>query len=122
MVGRQVNPEPGDRAPEAERVFAKLLARHDDSPELSVFLGQAYAQQGNFASAIASLEHALALKPDVAEGNSTLGLIYLKQGRLPEALLQLEAALRLTPDDASIRRQLAQAYEKTGRQDKEKKR
>jgi len=105
-----------ERAPEAERVFAKLLARHGDSPELSVVLGQAHAQQGNFDAAIASLEHALALKPEAAEANATLGVIYLKQDRLPEAILQLEAAVRVAPDDASSHYQLAQAYQKAGQQ------
>jgi len=100
-----------DRAPEAERVFAKLLARHGDSAELSVFLGQAYAQQGNFEAAIASLEHALALKPDVAEANATLGVIYLKQGRFPEAETALRAELALNPDDALSTQNLARSLE-----------
>ena len=37
-----------DRAAEAERVFAQLLRAHGDSAELSVLLGQAHAQQGDF--------------------------------------------------------------------------
>src|SRR6185503_19810917 len=71
-----------DRAAEAETVFARLIARHGDSPEISVMLGQAHAQQGDFDSAIQTLNRALQAKPDVAEANATLGVIYLKQGRL----------------------------------------
>ena len=37
-----------DRAAEAEPIFARLLAVHGDSAELSVLLGQAHAQQGDF--------------------------------------------------------------------------
>ena len=88
-----------DRAAEAETVFARLLARHGDSPELSVMLGQAHAQQGDFDSAVQALKRALELKADVAEANATLGVIYLKQGRLPEAEAALRAELRSHPAD-----------------------
>lgn len=88
-----------DRAPEAEAVFSRLLARHGDSAELSVMLGQAHAQQGDFDSAVQALKRALELKPDVAEGNATLGVIYLRQGLLPEAEAALRAEVRAHPDD-----------------------
>ena len=53
-------------------------------------LGQAHAEQGDYDGAIASLQRALTLKPDVAEANAALGIIYLKQGRLPEAIRALK--------------------------------
>ena len=84
------------------------------SADVSVLVGQSYAQQGHFASAIAALEEALAQKAGVAEANATLGLIYLKQGRTAEAIAQLETASRLAPEDASLHYQLAQAYERSG--------
>src|SRR5438309_290075 len=65
------------RAAEAEPVFARLLARHGDTAELNVLLGQAHAQQGDYPSAIEALQRARQLKPDVAEASSTLGLIYM---------------------------------------------
>jgi tetratricopeptide (TPR) repeat protein len=96
-----------DRAPEAEAVFSRLLTRHGDSPELSVMLGQAHAQQGDFDSAVQALKRALELKPDVAEANATLGVIYLKQGRLEEAEAALRAELRSHPADLLARQHLA---------------
>jgi tetratricopeptide (TPR) repeat protein len=96
-----------DRAAEAEGVFSQLLARHGDSAELSVLLGQAYAQQGEFDSARESLRRALELKPDVAEANATLGLMYLRQGRLPEAEEALRAELKEHPDDLPSQQNLA---------------
>jgi len=96
-----------DRAAEAETVFARLIALHGDSPEVSVMLGQAHAQQGDFDSAIQSLNRALQAKPDVAEANATLGVIYLKQGRLPEAETALRAELRSHPTDLPSMQNLA---------------
>ena len=96
-----------DRAPEAEVVFSRLLTRHGDSAELSVMLGQAHAQQGDFDSAVQALERALELKPDVAEAHATLGVIYLRQGRLPEAEEALRAELRAHPEDLQSMHNLA---------------
>jgi tetratricopeptide (TPR) repeat protein len=96
-----------DRAAEAEAVFSRLLARHGDSAELSVMLGQAHAQQGDFDSAVQALKRALELKPDVAEANATLGVIYLRQGRLPEAEAALRAELRAHPEDLQSTHNLA---------------
>jgi tetratricopeptide (TPR) repeat protein len=96
-----------DRAAEAERVFSRLLRAHGDSAELSVFLGQAHAQQGDFPAAIESLDRARKLKPDVAEASATLGIIYLRQGRLPEAETALRAELAAHPADLTARQNLA---------------
>jgi tetratricopeptide (TPR) repeat protein len=96
-----------ERAAEAEAVFSRLLARHGDSPEVSVMLGQAHAQQGDFEAAVQSLRRALELKEDVAEANATLGVIYLKQGRLEEAEAALRAELRSHPADLLARQHLA---------------
>jgi tetratricopeptide (TPR) repeat protein len=96
-----------ERAPEAERIFARLLERHGDSAELSVLLGQAHAQQGDYEKAIASLERALQLKPDAAEANATLGEIYLRQGRFEEAERALRAELSAHPGHLASQQHLA---------------
>jgi tetratricopeptide (TPR) repeat protein len=96
-----------ERAAEAEAVFSRLLARHGDSAELSVMLGQAHAQQGDFDAAVQALKRALQLKPDVAEANATLGVIYLRQGRLADAEEALRAELRAHPADLQSRQNLA---------------
>jgi len=96
-----------NRASEAEPIFGRLLARHGDTAELNVMLGQAHAQQGDFDSAVQALKRALELKPDVAEANATLGVIYLRQGRLPEAEAALRAELLAHPDDLQSMHNLA---------------
>ena len=96
-----------DRAAEAEHVFSRLIARHGDSAELSVLMGQAYAQQGEFEAARESLRRALRLQPAVAEANATLGVINLREGRLAEAEEALRAELKNHPSDASAQQNLA---------------
>jgi tetratricopeptide (TPR) repeat protein len=104
-----------DQAAEAEKVFARLLARHGDSAEVRVMLGQAHAQQGDFESAIESLTRALQLKADAAEANGTLGIIYLKQGRLAEAEQALQAELAGHAGDVKSQNALATVLDLEGR-------
>jgi tetratricopeptide (TPR) repeat protein len=105
----------GNRAPEAEPVFARLLARHGDSAELNVLLGQAHAQRGDYDAAIQSLKRALELKPDVAEASAALGLIYLRQGQLPEAEAALRAELKGHPSDVKTAHNLATVLDRQDR-------
>lgn len=104
-----------DRPGEAERVFSSLVALHGDSAELSVLLGQAHAQQGDFTSAIESFRRALNTKPDIPEANAALGVIYLKQGRLKEAEVALRAELSLRPEDVQSQQNLAVVLDATQR-------
>lgn len=94
-------------AAEAQGIFARLLAQHRDSAELDVVLGQAYAQQGDYPSAIESLKRALELKPDVADAGATLGVIYLKQGKLPEAEKALRGEIAAHPGNLEAAHDLA---------------
>jgi tetratricopeptide (TPR) repeat protein len=106
-----------DRSAEAETIFTRLLARHGDSAELSVLLGQAHAQQGDFDSAIEALQRAIRLQPDVAEAHAALGVIYLRQGRLAEAEEALRAELKSHPGDLSSQQNLAIVLESEQRPD-----
>ena len=100
----------GGHGAEAQAVFSKLLARHGDSPELGVVLGQAYAQQGDYESAVQSLQGALRRRADVADANATLGVIYLKQGKLAEAEQALRAEIRGNPGDFKSQHQIGRAH------------
>jgi tetratricopeptide (TPR) repeat protein len=96
-----------DQAARAEQVFSRLLATHGDTAELSVLLGKAYAQMGDFDSAVEHLQKALQLRPDAAEAHGALGVIYWKQGRLPEAEAALRAELAGSPSDMQSQLNLA---------------
>jgi tetratricopeptide (TPR) repeat protein len=103
------------RPAEGEAVFSRLLARHGESAELSVMLGQARAQEGDYEAAIETLKRALQLNPSVAEANATLGVIYLKQGRLPEAEQVLRAETAARPADVKSANALATVLDLQGR-------
>jgi tetratricopeptide (TPR) repeat protein len=96
-----------ERGAEAEAAFQELVSRHGDSAELSVLLGQAHAQQGDFDAAIEALQRALRLKPDVPEASATLGVIYLRQGKLKESEEALRAELAVRPADVVSQKHLA---------------
>jgi tetratricopeptide (TPR) repeat protein len=106
-----------DQSAAAQEVFTELLRDHGEWPELHVLLGQAYAGQSDFDHAIASLQHALALQPSVAEAHLTLGTIYLRQGKLAEAEQELRAELVHHPADVQARHQLAAVLDLAGRTD-----
>ncbi len=107
----------GGRPAEGERVFTSLLARHGESAEVAVMLGQARAQEGDYEAAIETLTRALRLKPDVAEANATLGVIYLKQGKLDEAERVLRAELAAHPDEVKSANTLATVLDLQGKPD-----
>jgi len=104
------------KASQAERLFSSLLAAHRDNPQLTVLLGQADAEQGDYDAAIATLQRAVQLKPDIADANRTLGVIYMKQGKLPEATAALRAELASHPSDAVARDTLATVLDLQGHQ------
>ena len=106
-----------NRAADAESIFSRMLSEHGDTAELSVVLGHAYAEQGNYDAAIDALQRALTIKPDVADANSALGRIYLKQGRLREAATALRAEVQAHTQDVKARHTLATALDLDGRQD-----
>src|SRR5260370_8041677 len=93
-----------------------------------ISLGQAYMEKRDFASAMASLKHALDLSPDsepahqllgyalLAQGNAAeaiphlervqdktaLGIAQIQTGQLPEAVANLQAALAAHPNDTDF--------------------
>lgn len=102
------------RSAQAATVFQQLLEQHGDTAELHVLLGQAHAQQGDFDSAIASFERALALDRKVPDANAALGVIYFRQGRLAEAEAALRAELAARPNEPLAQHTLAAVLEVQG--------
>jgi Flp pilus assembly protein TadD len=105
------------RAQEAQEIFSRLLAEHPDVPELNVVLGQAYAAQGDYETAVTSLRRAIELDPRVTDANAALGVIYLKQGRLSAAAEALRAELASHPGDLKARYTLATVLDLDGHSD-----
>jgi predicted Zn-dependent protease len=65
--------------------------------------------------AVASLRHAIQLKPDYEAAQFELGRALLQQGDASEAVQHLEIATKLTPDHDAAFFQLSQAYRRAGR-------
>ncbi len=100
-----------NRASEAELVFARLFAEHGASADLSVLLGEAYAQQGDFDRATDAFQRALRLQPNVARANAGLGVIYLRQGKHADAEAALRAEIARSPEDYQSQQNLAVVLE-----------
>src|SRR6185295_17178481 len=63
-------------------------------------LATAYGALGDHASAVATLQHLIALQPDSRGPYTNLGVELRALGRLPEAEAALRTALRYRPDSA----------------------
>lgn len=103
------------RAGEAERVFSQLLTAHGESAQISVVLGLAQAEQGDFTAAVPLLERARRLDPAVPEAATALGVIHLRQGRLDESERAFRDAIAADPADAKAHQMLATVLELTNR-------
>jgi Flp pilus assembly protein TadD len=101
----------GNRSNDAQLVFSALIARHGETPELNVVMGQAQAQERDFEAAEKLLRRAIELKANVPEAHAALGVIYLKQGKLPEAAAALRREMAINPSDAAVRHNLATVLE-----------
>ncbi|HXM65914.1 MAG TPA: tetratricopeptide repeat protein [Candidatus Acidoferrum sp.] len=122
-------------AGEKKRQFDVAIHEFKEATELDptfadgfISLGQAYMENGDYASAIAPLKHALELNPDslpahqligyalLAEGyaaeaiphlqrspdKTALGIAEIQTGQLTEAVANLQAALAAHPNDADL--------------------
>jgi len=67
--------------------------------------------------ALADIDKALAMCPNLAEARADRGRVLLQLRRNEEAIADLHAAAKQTPDDASVHFLLARAYRAVGRQE-----
>jgi tetratricopeptide (TPR) repeat protein len=81
-------------------------------------LGDVLVQQSiRPEEALADIDKALAMCPNLAEARADRGKVLLLLHRNEEAIADLQAAAKQTPDDASVHFLLARAYRAVGRQD-----
>jgi tetratricopeptide (TPR) repeat protein len=100
---------------EAARIYQDLVQAMPGEGGLLMNLGMALAMGGHDAEAIAPLEKAVALKPQLIPAQLFLGSSYLALGRAADAVAPLKRAVAGRPSDVESRRLLAQAYADTGR-------
>jgi tetratricopeptide (TPR) repeat protein len=76
--------------------------------------GNAYSNQGNYASAIVSYNEAIKLEPDDAAIYYNLGIASSNQGDYAEAIVSYNKAIELNPDYADAYNNLGIAYRNQG--------
>jgi tetratricopeptide (TPR) repeat protein len=103
------------RFDEAAGIYRELLQAMPDEGGLLMNLGMALAMGGHEADAIAPLQRAIALKPELVPAHLFLGSSYLAVGRPADAIVPLKRVVAARATDVESRRMLAQAYAEAGR-------
>ncbi|HID65019.1 MAG TPA: tetratricopeptide repeat protein, partial [Anaerolineae bacterium] len=78
-------------------------------------LGRSYMETGRWDEAIAELETAIRLDPDLAEAHFRLGNVYAQRGELDKAAEEFKAIIRLNERDAAAHSNLGVVYYRQGR-------
>jgi tetratricopeptide (TPR) repeat protein len=88
------------RQPEIARdIFHLLLEQNGGNPAVHLLLGQAYAQQDDFAGALLELGSALKLDPRFPEAHYFMGLIHLRLSEFELAASEFRSELEIRPAD-----------------------
>ena len=87
-----------------------LLGRSPDAADAQYLRAKIYSVEGNYSKAAASLEQAVALRPDFAEAWSDLGAARKAASDDAGALLALERAVELNPKDGVAQYRLGAEY------------
>jgi tetratricopeptide (TPR) repeat protein len=90
-----------------------LETTNPESADVHLLLGEAYAEQKIFATAIEEFRRALAIDSTAGRAHFLLGLALIHQGSLGEAVPELRTALQLNPEDVSAKYHLAFALLQT---------
>jgi tetratricopeptide (TPR) repeat protein len=86
----------------------KLLeASNTNTAEIHMLLGDAYADQGVYGTALEEYRQAIAIDPNQARTHFLMGLALIHQGGLPQAVQELRTALKLDPSDVQTKYHLA---------------
>ncbi len=114
---RAVELHSAGRLGEAETLYAELLARNPEHPEVLNMLGVLKAQRGETQTGAALIAKALEHKPKYAEAAFNLGRILHTEKNWQGAVLAYTRAVRLQPGHAKAWNNLAAAYEASGRRE-----
>ena len=81
----------------AANIFRRLLEQNANNAPVHMVLGQLYAQQRDYANALAELKTALQLDSRLPEAHYYTGLVYLRQSEFELAAQEFRAELELQP-------------------------
>ncbi|HEX3896943.1 MAG TPA: sulfotransferase [Rudaea sp.] len=97
------------RADEADRHIIGLLALYPEHPEVLRLHAGVLRLRGNYGDAVATLRHAITLRPQDALYLNTLGSVFIETAQYDDAIAILEQACALDPELASARYNLGLA-------------
>lgn len=107
---------PGARA--AEKLYNDGSVTYSRATELNARLLTDQAceliNREDYAPAVAKLEGALVLRPNLASAHANLGLALNRMGRVEEAISHLRQAVRLAPREPAPLLTIANAYQRSG--------
>jgi tetratricopeptide (TPR) repeat protein len=90
--------------------FSRLRAlesANSNSADLHVLLGEALAEQADWAAALQEYRKALAIDPKQARIHFLTGLAFIRQGSPADGAQEMRAALQINPSDVSSKYHLA---------------
>src|SRR5437879_1894414 len=89
----------------AQKIFAELLQRHGESPQIHIMFGAAYRETEYVNQAVAEFKRAVALNADYPRLHYYMGLAYLSQGevtRSPQPLPNYRRKFDVTPTSTPL--------------------
>jgi tetratricopeptide (TPR) repeat protein len=106
------------RQPEMARdIFRLLLEQNANNPAVHLLLGQAYAQQEDFAGGLTELKTALQLDPHLIGAHYFMGLIHLRQSDFESAATEFRSELEMHSNDPVARYHLGYSLLMQGQAD-----
>ena len=105
------------RLAEAEAAYRRLVERDPGDFESWNNLGNVHVAAGELEAAVAALEQAASLRPDLPMIRLNLAGALARAGRLQESLAQNEKAARDAPDDLACLVELSRAHARLGQHD-----
>ena len=99
---------------EAAREFQAELDNIPDHAQALAFLANCDMQLNRSAEAMALIQKALKIDPNVPRAHLDLGILYADAGRRDEAIREFKTAARLNPEDPNPHWRLARLYQAMG--------
>ena len=115
LLGRAFELQQAGRLPEAEALYAQVLAANPDDATALVNAGAVALARGDLALAIARSERVVRLAPRNALARNNLGFALIHAGRDSEALAVLDRAIALNGDFAQAHNNRGIALARLGR-------
>lgn len=103
---------------EAEQVYCRIIAEHEDNGLAHLALGTLYACSNAPGRAITFLKRGLNLQPNHAGANANLAAVYRTLGRKDLAMEYNQRALALAPGDANVMSNISGLYVNAAEPDK----